>query len=518
MGKAVRLKITTKDRVGMALDILKILYCYNINLTALEVKPGIIWAKIDYKFDIDLDFLKQQILNIKDVMEVVEISSLPHEIKEKYINAVLNATKEGIIAVDKDGIITTFNQSAEKILNIKKEKALGKSISEILAPNLPILKTIKTGEIYDNKEIVLNNNNSRSHYVTSGRPILDSQGKPVGAVASLRDIESVMELVYSFTQPAMNTFDDILGKSESILRIKEMARTVAKGNSTVLLRGESGTGKELFARAIHMASPRRNKPFVAVNCAALPPTLLESELFGYEEGSFTGAKKGGKHGLFKYADKGTIFLDEIGELPTHLQVKLLRVLQEYKIRKVGSSEEIPVDVRVIAATNRNLEELIKTGQFREDLYYRLNVIPLVIPPLRERREDIPILAKHFIEKLSHKMNKKISGISDDAMKKLLNYNWPGNVRELSNVIERAINLCNDRIELGHILLKEDLRSSSYHNFEKETRTLKDLVAKTEKEAISKALSRYGSIRKTARALGVTHATIINKIKRYNITT
>lgn len=520
MSETVRIRVSTRDRVGMALDVLKVLYRYGINLKAMEVEPGLACIKIERKGDINLDFLKEQLLKEKDVISVQEIELLPQEKREKHIQAVLDAAGEGIIAVDREGVITTFNPAAEKILKIKAKDALGKNLAELLAPDLPMLKTIATGEGYDNEEIILNTQTTRSHYITSGRPILDEEGHPIGAVASLQDIERVMDLVYSFTRPPMITFDEIIGESEKIKKVKEIARIVAKGNSTVLIRGESGTGKELFARSIHMASPRRDRPFVPVNCAALPDTLLESELFGYEEGAFTGAKKGGKQGLFKYADKGTIFLDEIGELSPHLQVKLLRVLQEGRIRRVGADEEIPVDVRVIAATNRDLEKLMKSGQFRDDLYYRLNVIPIMLPPLRERKDDIPVLTRHFIEKVSHKMNRKVEGISEEALKKLMNYDWPGNIRELSNVIERAINLCDGWIESRHLILREEEFESSMDVGERENhqqKKLKDLVAETEKRAIRETLRKCGSIRQAARALGVSHATIINKMREYGIT-
>ncbi len=519
LDRFIRLKIETRDRVGMTSDILKTFNKYNINLKALEVGPGILSVKIDNNFSIELGVLMKELGSIKDVINVVRIHSMPQELKEKYINAVLNATGEGIIAVDKEGIITTFNQAAEKILNMKKQDAIGKRVENVISEDAPILSMIKTGKIYDNEEIILQDNNKKSHYFTSGRPIIDLSGTPVGAVASLKDIESVMKLVHSVTKPSMNTFDDILGNSKSIVNVKKMALAVAKSDSTVCIRGESGTGKELFARALHMASPRRNNPFVAINCGALPPTLLESELFGYEEGSFTGAKKGGKQGFFQYADKGTIFLDEIGDLPSHLQVKLLRVLQEYKIRRIGSNEEIPIDVRVITATNKNLEKMIESGQFRQDLYYRLNVIPLIIPPLRERKEDIPMLVNEFVGKLSKRLNKSKVEITDDAMKKLCSYDWPGNVRELSNVIERAINICEDKIEIQHVILRKDLPDTTIDidNFSKLTsKTLNDIVAEVERKAIKEALKEYGSIRKAAGALGVTHATIINKMKRYDI--
>ncbi|MBE3579708.1 MAG: sigma 54-interacting transcriptional regulator [Caldanaerobacter subterraneus] len=521
MGETICFAVKTKDRVGMALDILKILYRHGINLKAMEVAPGLAFLKIEKAESLSFDFLREQLLQEKDVLEVERIKMMPQEKKEREIKAVLDATVEGIIAIDKNGIITAFNPAAEKILKIKAKEAIGRPVAEILAPDIPMLRTLQTGGSYDNVEIVLNNQNTKSHYITSGRPILDQDGNPVGVVASLQDIENVMELVYSFAQPAMITFEEILGESEKMRRVKEIAKIAAKGNSTVLIRGESGTGKELFARSIHMASPRKNKPFVAVNCAAIPDTLLESELFGYEEGAFTGAKKGGKQGLFKYADKGTLFLDEIGELPTYLQVKLLRVLQEGKIRPVGGNEEIPVDVRIIAATNRNLEKLMKEGQFREDLYYRLNVIPIFIPPLRERKEDIPILARHLIKKLSHKVGKRINDISSEAMKKLMEYNWPGNVRELSNVIERAINLCDeDVIGVEHLVLKEEELSDSLYVKQPCGKTpcknLKEAVEEAEKRAILDALSKSKSIREAAKLLGVTHATVLNKMRRYGI--
>lgn len=516
MGDSIRLKIITKDRVGMALDILKILFRYGVNLKALEVGPGIVCVKADSNFQVSLSYLLEQLRAQRDVIEVSQIELLPQEKREKHIKAVLDATGEGIIAIDRRGIITIFNPSAEKILKVEAKDAIGKKVAELISSDIPMLKTIATGESYDNEEMIINTEKLKSHYITSGRPIFDEEGNPVGVVASLMDIENVMELVHTFTQPPMITFDEILGESKEIVKVKEFARIVAQGDSTVLIRGESGTGKELFARSIHMASPRRDKPFVPVNCAALPDTLLESELFGYEEGAFTGAKRGGKQGLFKYADKGTLFLDEIGELSTHLQVKLLRVLQENKIRRVGADEEIPVDVRIITATNRNLEKLMKNGQFRDDLYYRLNVIPLIIPPLRERKEDIPILAHAFIRKLSYKMNKKVTTISDDAMQRLMDYDWPGNIRELSNVIERAMNLCDGAIMSNHLILKSEELPGSMIPGKLSQRPLKDIVAETEKSAIIDALQRYDSIRKAARALGVTHATVINKMKQYKI--
>ncbi|MPM92607.1 DNA-binding transcriptional activator HyfR [bioreactor metagenome] len=299
--------------------------------------------------------------------------------------------------------------------------------------------------------------------------------------------------------------------------MKNLATTVAKINSTVLIRGESGTGKELFAKAIHNLSSRRDNPFVAINCAALPENLIESELFGYEKGSFTGALSNGKEGLFKQAHEGSIFLDEIGELSLPLQAKLLRVLQEGIIRKVGSNKEEKINIRVIAATNKNLEEMIKIKSFREDLYYRLNVIPLYIPPLRDRVEDIPILVMHFIEKLNFMLSKDIKGAEMEFINKLLEYPWQGNIRELQNVMERAMILCEgDSLTIENLIF--DLGSSTSEEIQEvhKNEYLKVTMERVEAIEIKKVLNSHKSIRSAAKALGISHTALINKINKYKL--
>lgn len=314
-------------------------------------------------------------------------------------------------------------------------------------------------------------------------------------------------------------FRDIIGSSPTIEKVKKIAVTVSKSNSTILITGESGTGKELFARAIQSLSSRKDKSFVTINCAAMPDNLIESELFGYEKGSFTGAITSGKEGLFKEADGGTLFFDEIGELSMHLQAKLLRVLQEGVIRRIGSNKEEKIDVRIIAATNKNLEEMVRQKKFREDLYYRLNVIPIYIPPLRERLEDIPLLVTYFIEKLDRKLSKNISTASMEFIGKLMNYGWPGNVRELQNVIERAMNLCEDKILTQDYLFfdfNREYKSESNSLIISNDIKLKDLVALCEKEAIVRVMEKSKSIRKSAKVLGISHTALVNKIKKYGI--
>jgi DNA-binding NtrC family response regulator len=310
------------------------------------------------------------------------------------------------------------------------------------------------------------------------------------------------------------SFHDIISKSPKMLEIFELVRDIASLRSTVLIQGESGTGKELIARAVHFSGDREHKPFVGVSCAALAETLLESELFGHEKGSFTGAASQRK-GKFEMANGGTIFLDEIGDISSKLQMDLLRVLQERKFYRVGGTEELEVDVRVIAATNVDLEKAVREGKFRDDLFYRLNVINIHIPPLRERREDIPLLAHNFVERISHELGREVEDIAESALKILMNHNWPGNVRELENAVERAIVTCKARI-----LAEEDFSFlTNNHNHEKTTWTIPSNMTLDEAEVqiISATLQRtHGNIKETAGILGIDRSTLYDKIKKYNL--
>jgi transcriptional regulator of aroF, aroG, tyrA and aromatic amino acid transport len=330
-------------------------------------------------------------------------------------------------------------------------------------------------------------------------------------------MRDVQDLVYSVTKPHLTTFDDILFVSDAMQRVISLSRLVSKNDSTVLIRGESGTGKELFARSIHMSSPRCDNVFAPLNCAALPDALLESELFGYEEGAFTGAKRGGKQGLFEYANDGTIFFDEIGELSAHLQAKLLRVLQEGKVRRLGGNREISVDVRIIAATHRPLEEMIRKHQFRDDLYYRLNVIPIHIPPLRERKEDLPLLIQSLLLKLNHRFKKQISHVSESAMRKLMQHNWLGNVRELENVMERAVNLAREGdIALEHIILDQESVPTTSIIEQASVRKLKDTLNELECQILREAIIKHGTSRQVGKMLGISHTAVLNRMRKYNL--
>ncbi|KYH27312.1 MULTISPECIES: sigma 54-interacting transcriptional regulator [Clostridium] len=518
MEKYIRFEIITKDRMGITLEILYKIYKLNINLISLEVFPEKVYIKINEIGQDKKDLLITHIRTIDGVDDIREIELLEHEKNERKLFAIINSVDDGILYINKNLEIEIFNDYCEDIFHYKKRDVLGKDIRTIVH-DPPMIKALVSGEEYNNVEVNIKTDRGESHYLTSGRTVKDDNDNTIGVVASIRDIKKAIEIANVVSGTDEGAFKEIIGNSPAITRVKDMVKAVAKSNSTVILRGESGTGKELFARAIQNLSDRKNKKFVAINCAALPDNLIESELFGYEKGSFTGAVTN-KEGLFKEADEGTLFLDEVGELSLILQAKLLRVLQEGTIRKVGSTKEEKVDVRIIAATNRNLEQMVQEGKFRQDLYYRLNVIPIFIPPLRERTEDIPNLVSFFIDKLNRKLNKKILGVELEFINSLIEYSWPGNIRELQNVIERAMNLCSkDLLGKEHLIIGLNETPKLLNNIskvEEEEFKLKDLVEACEKEAIIKALKKHKSCRKAAKALGVSHTTVINKMDKYKI--
>jgi len=520
MEKNIRFEIITKDRLGVTVIILEKIYKAAINLLSVEVFPKKIYVKMQYMDNSKVEILKKQLCSIEEVVTVNEIDLLNYEENERKLLAILDSVDEGIMVINKKFQIDIFNNYCEKVFHCKKEEAIGTDIRKLIGGDAPAIKLINSGLKYDNVEVNVKTQRGEIHYLTTGRPIVDDNNITVGAVASIKDIHKAIEIANVIAGTSEGAFKEIVGNSKKIEFVKKIVETVAKSDSTILFRGESGTGKELFAKAIQSLSNRKNSPFVTISCAALPDNLIESELFGYEKGSFTGAMNSGKEGLFKEADGGTLFLDEIGELSIALQAKLLRVLQEGVIRKIGSTKEENINVRIIAATNRNLEEMLLHGKFREDLYYRLNVIPIVIPPLRDRLEDISSLVTLFISKFNKKLNKGIKGAELSFINKLLAYNWPGNIRELQNVIERSMNLCDGQyislqnliMGIGVLNMDENKIDFDMHKVLK----LREVVEICEKQAIITALEKNKSLRKTAKELGVSHTTIINKVKKYKI--
>ncbi|OQX88445.1 Fis family transcriptional regulator [candidate division KSB1 bacterium 4484_87] len=438
--------------------------------------------------------------------------------KDKEHNEIiLDSIADGVFTVDCDWRITSFNKSAEEITGVPKKEALGSTCRDVFHSNIcdsqcVLKQSIKENRPIRNKSIYIVNAKGEQVPITiSAAPLKDENGKIIGGVESFRDVSEIVELRKELEKKYY--FQDIISKSAAIQKIFSILPDIAVSDSTVLIRGESGTGKELFAQAIHNLSNRATKPLITVNSGALPDTLLESELFGYKAGAFTDAKKD-KPGRFALADGGTIFLDEIGDVSPALQVRLLRVLQEKIYEPLGSTESIKSDVRIIAATNKNLEEMVEKGGFREDLYYRLNVVSITLPPLRERKEDIPLLINHFIDRFNKLKNKNIEGISDEVLTVLMNYDFPGNIRELENIIEYSFILCHGKtIHINH--LPEQLTSKFRKVSQQITAGM--TLAEIQKRAIEQALIRNNWKKMaTARELNVDKGTLRRMIQRLGI--
>jgi PAS domain S-box-containing protein len=458
-----------------------------------------------------IDLINSKIIEKQQTEELLLFS--------KKIEAITDSVHEGILALDEYGNIIHLNPSAEDLLGIKKKDYIGKNISALIRDRNKLLK-IKKGMEFNDSDLFFEVKGEKIRMLCSARP-LSSNNVIKGVVLTLKSFNEFSKIAYRMIDIGSKyTFDDILGISHAIKNVKEQAMKAARSNSTILIRGESGTGKELFARAIHSRSLRSEGPFVTLNCAAIPESLLESELFGYEGGAFTGAKKDGKPGKFKLASGGTIFLDEIGDMTLYLQAKLLRVLEEKEIEPVGGIKTIPIDVRIIAATNRNLEDMIAKGEFREDLYYRLNVIPLHIPPLRKRKEDINILVNTFIAKYAKLLNKDIKRMSIEARTKIEKYPWPGNVRELENTIEYAVNMCSEDVISDKHLPKRILQNvkDTYdlQNVSGE-QSIKLLSNSLEKKIILDTINKFGNDtkakEKAAAMLGISLSTLYRRLRQ-----
>jgi transcriptional regulator with PAS, ATPase and Fis domain len=482
-----------------------------------------------------LSYKKEILVKKRRLAELIKegrLSDKKPALDQETLIAILDNVYKGIACVDIEGRITFLSRSNEKFYNLEPGEAIGKHITEVIK-NSRLHIVAKTGKPEIGHVIKVKDGQYR---VVERFPI-KRDGKVIGAIGKImfHDIERIKVLgehikqleneVFNFRQQIQNlfrakyAFDDILGKSRSIERIKEIARKSAKTCSTILIQGESGTGKELLAHAIHNASPRRHFPFVRVNCASIPPELFESEFFGYEQGAFTGASRKGKQGLFQLAHLGTIFLDEVSELPLHMQAKLLRVLQEKEVVRVGSEKAVQVDFRLITSTNKNLGKLVASGRFREDLFYRLNVITLRMPPLRERMEDLEMLVTHFISELNANLGSKVAEISEDAWRLLRRTDWKGNVRELRNILERALTMCQEStLRANHIqsYLLSDADGPGFCSGPDHV-GLKEAVRNAEKEVIRGALeSTGGNKRQASRVLGISRSGLYQKISEYNI--
>lgn len=454
-------------------------------------------------------------------MSITEI-----QFKDQILETIIDNAFHCVVVVDADGMVTYMNKAYCDFIKVEQFEAIGKHVTDVIE-NTRMHIVARTG-----KEEIADLQYIEGNYMIADRIPMFKNGRIVGAVGTVtfRDTEEwrtmnshiknlLTELEYYRNVQEENTgakysLHDIVGKSSPIVMLKDRIKKVATSEVSVLLRGESGTGKELFAHSIHQLSERSNKPFIKVNCGAIPEHLLESELFGYEEGAFTGAKKGGKLGKFQLANGGTLFLDEIGDMPLHMQVKLLRVLQEKEVESVGGIKPIKVDVRVLAATNKPLEKMVEEQRFREDLFYRINVIQINIPSLRERPEDIEQLSQHFLQKINRRTGKRILGMHEEVQQIFAMHSWPGNARELENVMEAAVHLCS-----GEWITKEalpdylkDVSVLSYRQ-----KNLKDILEETEKRVLQAALREHqGDKLKAAKSLGIGKTSFYDKVKKYGV--
>lgn len=441
------------------------------------------------------------------------------------LDIVFESANYGTVIVDRNGKIQYMSNQYCEFLEVNRKDVIGEYVANLIE-NTRMHLVVQTGqsEMADLQFL-------RGSFVIANRiPIIENK-EIIGAIGTIlfRDLHDWKEmnnnikellarnnLYHPEDEPTSGinyTIHDLKGNSNAIIELKERIKRVAEGDISILVRGESGTGKEIIAQSIHQLSSRSRKPFVSVNCGAIPEHLIESELFGYAEGAFTGAKKGGKIGKFQLADGGTLFLDEIGDMPQHMQVKMLRVLQEGEVEPVGSLQSQKVDVRIVAATNRPLEKMIENREFREDLFYRINAVQLMVPPLRDRTEDIPILVQHFLEKITSRIGKRVQCVQEDVLALFQRYNWPGNIRELENILNASVHLSSDSL-IGMTDLPDYLTEET-RGIQK--KTLKEIVEETEKQAIEQALKNCQYDRnKAAMMLGIGNSTIYEKIKKYQL--
>lgn len=515
------------DRIGIVFDIARLMTMQRLNIVSMEVEEKFGMAKISLEIErgkhpFDRQALLALCATLPGVQSSQELEMLPQERRQRWFRTLFDGMSEGIISVDAGGRINTINSVACRIIDQVYENIIGRHISEV-SPNDSILLDCLNKKIPISRRKSVLTGTGRVEFYGSAKPICDESGNLVGAVLLMQDLREVKEMVDAIATPLLITFEDVIGRSPAIDHLITFAKKIADTETIASITGESGTGKELFARAIHFESGRSG-PFVPINCAALPEALIESELFGYVDGAFTGARNRGKPGLFEAAGEGTVLLDEIGDMPLATQAKILRVLQEGCIRRIGGVTEIPVNARVITATNKDLKAMVQDKRFREDLYYRINVLTIQIPPLRERLMDIPLLAGEFLRRFTSKLGKPGQVLGEAALTKLFGHAWPGNIRELKNVIERASVLCEtdvisvESILLGHetIALGSRPAPAPAAMVPVSAASLKERMSIHECAMVLTALNNAPSIRGAARSLGLSHTALMKKIEKHQL--
>jgi len=541
----MRFEIRGENRLGITRDVINVLADQGLDIRAFEVTTHHIYADIPAVRPERFLLLAHALKQIPGIFDITEIDRLPTERRRAQLHATLAALGDPVIAVDANGLIAQANPAAQAISGTPDKPLRDQHISDILVePSIEDLR--QSGFRLPEREVTLGGQTylllvEPIGHVDDGSDVTDDA--PWGGVMVFHRAARLGRVITALQDRGHTDFDDIIGTSRAMTRVKSQAQRLAAIEAPILILGETGTGKELFARACHRASPRSDQPFLALNCAAMPEGLAESELFGYAAGAFTSARRGGKPGILELADGGTLFLDEIGELTPYLQAKLLRVLQDGRFRRVGGTDEITVDVRIISATNRDLEAMSHDGTFREDLYFRLNVLGITLPPLRDRVEDIADLATFFIDRTAQQTERSTPKLARDGLDWLCSHDWPGNVRELENTLFRAVALLD-----GDVLGARDLADAASgtasapepraqntaeaaQDAPMNTSDQPDLIATAlaqsdfnsgmdllEREMLMRLYPDYPSSRKLAERLGVSHTSIANKLRKYGIGT
>jgi TyrR family helix-turn-helix protein len=506
----MRIDVQFTDRVGIAHEILAVLARDRLNVIAVEVDGSHVYIDAPDLAPRMLGGLRAALFAVPDVRSVQLVDMLPGARRRLHLDALLDAMADPVMAVDSSGGIVIANAAAAAVTGIAEAKLAGVRLSDILDDPALHRELIASGFRLPAREVLLHGH----PFLLDVRPIAEG----AGGVVMLHAPARIGERLHALRHFDEGGFENILGESPPMRALKARAARVAAMDAPLLILGETGTGKELVAHACHRASPRDGKPFLALNCAALPESLAESELFGYAPGAFSGAQRGGKPGLLELADQGTVFLDEIGEMSPYLQAKLLRFLNDRSFRRVGGERELKVDVRIVSATHRDLERMVAERAFREDLFYRVNVLNLHVPPLRERGDDVQLLAQHFIRRACAQIGRPICRLAPSARAALLANSWPGNVRQLENVIFRAVTLSDravlDREDLEIVGARmatgrQDLGASEPESWE-------EAIASFEKSLLSQLLPQYPSTRKLAGKLGSSHTMIANKLRKYGL--
>ena len=505
----LRLDIISEDRVGMTQEILSVFGQEGWDLKAMEMEPHHTYVCADVPTEYRQD-LQAQLMGVQGVTGVKYLDLLPSEHRRQHLDALLSRLPDPILDIDRNGMVLVANKAAAL--------ALTGSDADIENVSLDTLLDVDLSRVLSHEEFSTEIHTADGAYLFEATPVL-SKKRLDGAVIVLRSINRVGQQLSAVRSEVNEGVNSIIGESQAINSVRQQAVRFASLNLPVLIQGETGTGKELFAKALHFEGDRRSGPFLAINCATLSENLLESELFGYAPGAFSGAQKTGKPGLFELANKGTVFLDEVGEMSVYLQAKLLRFLEDYSFRRIGGNREIKVSIRIVCATHRNLQEMVEKKLFREDLYYRLNVLNLHIPSLRERLSDLRALVPHFLQRACEQTGRELVTIAPQAQEQITRVSWPGNVRQLQNTLFKAVALTESSVitSLDDYLLKEPTGNDAHaidtpDNLE----SLDVAMANYERQLLTSMYSSYPSSRKLARRLQVSHANIARKLKKYNI--